>query len=126
VNLVPFKADSAQSCPIHVYPLPRGGFHNIKRVVHSGKGLRKCGYEKQCVLRAGEDYQFWTDTQGKNLNLGNLRTETFGPDRSWVLYKPEYFQPQDFIEATVRQAGQEEPVFSGSISLYETLNVEAA
>ena len=78
------------------------------------------------MLRAGEDYQFWTDIWGQNLNLGNLRTETLGPDRSWVLYKPEYFQPQDFIEATVRQAGQDEPVFSGSISLWETLNVDAA
>jgi len=126
VNLVPFKQASDKSCPIFIYPLPNGGFHNIKRVVHSGKGLKKCGYEKPCVLRAGEAYQFWTDTQGKNFNLGNLKTETFGPDRSWVVYKPEYFESQDFIEATLKISDNAEPVFSGPISLYDTLNVEAA
>merc|ERR1739838_312721 len=55
VNLVPFKNTSAKSAPILIYPLPKGGFHNIKRVVHSGRGLKKCGYEKACVLRAGEN-----------------------------------------------------------------------
>eukprot|EP00090_Calanus_glacialis_P045161 TRINITY_DN8222_c0_g1_i1.p1 TRINITY_DN8222_c0_g1~~TRINITY_DN8222_c0_g1_i1.p1 ORF type:complete len:693 (+),score=210.25 TRINITY_DN8222_c0_g1_i1:41-2119(+) len=126
VNLVPFKQPSEPNSPIFIYPLPKGGFHNIKRVVHSGKGLKKCGYEKACVLRAGEPYQFWTDVQGKNYNLGNLKTETFGPDRSWVVYKPEYFEAQDYIEATLRQSEQAEPLFSGPISLYDTLNVEAA
>ena len=103
-----------------------GGFHNIKRVVHSGKGLKKCGYEKECVLRAGEPYQFWTDTHGKNFNLGNLKTETFGPDKSWVVYKPEYFQPKNYIKATLKQSEQAEPLFSGPIPLYDTLNVFAA
>ena len=69
------------------------------------------------MLRSGESYQFWTDTQGKNFNLGNLKTETFGP---------EYFESQDYIEATLRQSEQAEPLFSGPISLYDTLNVEAA
>ena len=78
------------------------------------------------MLRAGEPYQFWTDIQGKNYNLGNLRAETFGPDRSWVVYKPEYFEPHDYIEATLKQSEQTEPLFSGPISLYDTLNVDAA
>jgi len=125
VSLVPFKSEGEKSCPVYIYPLPRGGFHNIKRVVHSGKGLRKCGYEKQCVLRSGTAYQFWSDTQGKNFNLGNIKPETFGPDRSWVVYKPEYFEAQDYLEATIRQADETEPEFSGSISLYDTL-VQAA
>ena len=70
-------------------------------------------------------YQFWSDTQGKNFNLGNIKPETFGPDRSWVVYKPEYFEAQDYLEATIRQADETEPEFSGSISLYDTL-VQAA
>ena len=78
------------------------------------------------MLRAGEPYQFWTDTHGKNFNLGNLKTETFGPDKSWVVYKPEYFQPQDYIEASLKQSEQAKPLFSGPISLYDTLNVDAA
>jgi len=126
VSLVPFRGENDKMCPLYIYPLPRGGFHNIKRVVHSGKGLRKCGYEKQCVLRAGTAYQFLTETQGKNFNLGNIRPETFGPDRSWVVYKPEYFESQDYVEATVRLPNKEEPEFSGSISLYDTLHVQAA
>jgi len=126
VSLVPFKGEGEASCPVYIYPLPRGGFHNIKRVVHSGKGLRKCGYEKQCVLRSGTAYQFWSDTQGKNLNLGNIKPETFGPDRSWVVYKPEYFKAQDYLEATMKLADQAQPEFTGSISLYDTLHVQAA
>ena len=78
------------------------------------------------MLRAGEPYQFWTDTQGKNHNLGNLKTETFGPDRSWVVCKPEYFEPPDYIKATLRLSEQAEPLFTGSIPLYDTLNVDAA
>jgi len=126
VNLVPFKQSSDQNSPIYIYPLPMGGFHNIKRVVHSGRGLRQCGYEKPCILRSGQEYQFWTDTQGDNFNLGNVKTETWGPDKSWVLYKPEHFKPQDYIEATLRMSDQQDPVFSGHISLYDRLRVDAA
>jgi len=125
VSLVPFKNISAKNAPIFIYPLPKGGFHNIKRVVHSGRGVRKCGYEKACVMRAGEPYQFWVDAQGQNFNLGNLRAETFGPDSSWVAYKEEYFKPQDFIEVTL-SSEQTGPEFSGPISLYDRLNVAAA
>ena len=125
VSLVPFKNLSAKNAPIFIYPLPKGGFHNIKRVVHCGRGLRKCGYEKACVLRAGEPYQFWVDAQGQNFNLGSLRAETFGPDSSWVVYKEEYFKPQDYIEVTL-SSEQTGPEFSGPISLYDRLNVDAA
>eukprot|EP00092_Neocalanus_flemingeri_P096696 GFUD01123132.1.p1 GENE.GFUD01123132.1~~GFUD01123132.1.p1 ORF type:complete len:224 (-),score=52.05 GFUD01123132.1:17-613(-) len=126
VNLVPFKQKAAENSPIYIYPIPRGGFHNIKRVVHSGRGLKQCGYEKPCILRAGQAYQFWTDTQGKNFNLGNLETETWGPDTSWAVYKPEYFKAEDYIEASLKLADENEPEFSGSISLYDRLSVDAA
>ena len=43
-----------------------------------------------------------------------------------MVYKPEYFESQDFIEATLKISDNAEPVFSGPISLYDTLNVEAA
>jgi len=125
VNLVPFKK-SGEDSSIFIYPLPSGGFHNIKRVVHSGRGLRKCGYEKKCVMTPGVPYQFWSEI-GENIhNLGSLSVDTFGPDKGWVEYKQEYFKPRDYIETTLTLEGQTEPVFSGSISLYDTLNVEAA
>ena len=97
VNLVPFKETSSLGSPIFVYSLPRGGFHNIKRVVHSGRGLKKCGYEKSCVLQAGTSYQFCTVAHGSNIDLGALRPETFGPDRSWVVFKEEYFKDQTVL-----------------------------
>lgn len=125
VSLVPFKNFSAKNSPICIYPLPKGGFHNIKRVVHSGRGLRKCGYEKACVLRAGEPYQLWVDALEQKFNLGNLKADTYGPDSSWVVYKEEYFKPQDYIEVTL-SSEQTGPEFSGPISLYDRLNVDAA
>ena len=112
VSLVPFKKTTEQNSTIFIYPLPKGGFHNIKRVVHSGKGLKKCRYEKPCVLRAGEPYQFWSDAQGKNFNHGNLIAETFGPDKNWVVYKEEYFNPQDYIEVTL-SSDENGPEFIG-------------
>ena len=125
VNLVPFKQTSDTSSAIFLYPLPRGGFHNIKRVIHSGRGWKKCGYENLCVLRAGEPYQFWSDAQGQDYNLGNLRADTFGPDNSWVVYKEEYFKPQDYIEVAL-SSEVNSPKFSGPISLYDRLSVDAA
>ena len=124
VNLVPFKQMADVDAPIYIYSLPKGGFHNMKRVVHSGKGLKKCGYEKTCVLRAGESYQVLTYDQGQTFNIGNIKPETFGPD-SWVVYKEEYFKPQDYIEVTLSSA-RSESEFSGPISLYERLTVDAA
>ena len=75
------------------------------------------------MLKAGTVYQFWTDTQGQNCNLGNMKTETWGPDRSWVVHKPEYFNNQDYIEATVKMRSL---MISGPISLYDILTIKAA
>jgi len=125
VNLVPFKQKCNAESPIFIYSLPRGGFHNVKRVIHSGKGLKKCGYEKPCVLRAGGSFEFWTAAQGSNICLGHLTPDTFGPDMSWVLCKEEYFKSQDYIEVTLTSE-ESESVFTGSISLYDRLNIDAA
>merc|ERR1719369_158074 len=125
VNLVPFKQTSSPNSPIYIYPLPRGGFHNIKRVVHSGKGLRKCGVEKSCVLRPGEPYTFWAENQNKSHNLGTIRTDTWGPDRSWVECG-EIYAEKESIEVVLSKEGREEPVFSGAISLHGPPHVEAA
>ena len=77
-------------------------------------------------MTPGVPYQFWSEI-GENIhNLGSLSVDTFGPDKGWVEYKQEYFKPRDYIETTLTLEGQTEPVFSGSISLYDTLNVEAA
>ena len=124
VNLVPFKETSSLDSPIIIYSLPGGGFHNIKRVEHSGRGLKKCGYEKPCILQAGTSYQFCTVAHGNSIELGTLRPETYGPDRSWVVCREEHFKDQDFIDVTLNSSSG--PEFSGSISLYHALNVEAA
>ena len=76
------------------------------------------------MLRVGTTYQFWTDFQDKKVNLGNLKIETWGPDRSWMVLRPEYFKAQDYIEATLKLVEKEEPVFSGPISLYDRLTVD--
>ena len=88
--------------------------------------MRKCGYEKPCILRAGEAYQFWTYTKNKNYNHGTIQTDTWGTDRSFVEYEPQYFMDEDFIDVTLKPVDKEEPIFSGAISLYDRLNVDAA
>merc|ERR1711915_1095740 len=79
VSLVPFRqrrtleTNSEIDTPICIFSVPRGGFHNIKRVVHSGRGLKKCG----------ELYQATCEVQGRIVDIGSLSVETFGPDKNW-------------------------------------------
>ena len=60
----------------------------------------------------------------KFINGGAETTLCWGPDRSWMVLKPEYFKAQDYIEATLKLVEKEEPVFSGPISLYDRLTVD--
>ena len=78
------------------------------------------------MLKAGTAYQFWADSQGQKCNLGNIKTDTWGPDKSWVVNEPQNFKNQDYIEATVNLDENDEPEFSGPISLYDRLTVDAA
>merc|ERR1711953_1182168 len=86
MNIVPFmkiSPNTKQPKPrIHLKCLPAGGFHHVKRVVHSGKGLRKCGYEKMCVMKNNETYDFKTNDQKKCQVTGTnkLAAETWGPN----------------------------------------------
>ena len=38
---------------------------------------------------------------GQKENIGTMRIETWGHDTKWVVYKPEMFKPQNFIESTL-------------------------
>merc|ERR1719228_1886396 len=126
VNLVPFQQPTQNNIPIHIYPLPGGGFHNIKRVVHSGRGLKLCGYENPCVLKAGVPYQFFINSQGRSINLGDIKIETWGPDRDWVVYSKDGETEKDFIEAAVKLSEKEDPEFYCTIKLYNKFDIEAA
>ena len=86
--------------PIFICPLPRGR-HHISKVLQENPGRRKCGYEEPCVIQKGLDYNFSTDVWGQKENIGTMKIETWGHDTNWVVYKPEMFKAQDFIESTL-------------------------
>jgi len=123
VHLVPFKNKFSSLSPIFICPLPRGR-HHISRLMQENPGWRKCGYEEPCVLDKGLVYNFFTEISGKKENIGNMKIETWGHDTKWVVYKPEMFKAQDFIESTLALEESNEFVFSGPLSLYDRLRVD--
>lgn len=123
VNLVPFMQKTKGTSPIFICPLPRGR-HHISKVVQENPGWRKCGYEEPCVIQKGVAYSFSTDVWGQKENIGSLKIETWGHDSDWVIYKPEMFKAQDFIESTLCVDGSSDFVFSGPLSLYDRLRVD--
>eukprot|EP00092_Neocalanus_flemingeri_P034512 GFUD01037525.1.p1 GENE.GFUD01037525.1~~GFUD01037525.1.p1 ORF type:complete len:465 (+),score=131.62 GFUD01037525.1:91-1395(+) len=123
VNFVPFMKKTNGSSPIFICPLPRGR-HHISKVVQENPGWRKCGYEEPCVIQKGLVYNFTTDVSGQKENIGTMKIETWGQDTNWVVYKPEMFKAQDFIESSLTVDGGSEFVFSGPLSLYDKLRVE--
>ena len=86
--------------PIFICPLPRGR-HHISKLLSENPDWRKCGYEEPSVIRKGLVYNFSTDVWGQKENIGTMRIETWGHDTKWVVYKPEMFKPQNFIESTL-------------------------
>ena len=57
VSIVPYRRPTQPDAPLRLYCLPAGSFHAVRRVVHSGQGLRKSGFESHCVLMAGRKCQ---------------------------------------------------------------------
>ena len=88
-----------------------------QRIVHSGRGLKKCGYESPCVVQSGEQYEVMTN----EVRHGSLAARTWGQDND-CLYLPQYFNKQNYIEATLSGA----ETFKITVSLYDILSVEAA
>lgn len=123
VNFVPFMQRIPGPSPIFICPLPRGR-HHISKLLSENPGWRKCGYEEPSVIRKGLVYNFSTDVWGQKQNIGTMRIETWGHDTKWVVYKPEMFKPQNFIESTLTVDETDEFVFSGPLSLYDRLRVD--
>ena len=121
-NLVPFKKYTEDQSRIHLKCLPAGGFHHVKRVVHSGHQLRKCGYELPCVLNNGHSYNILvTDKKGTD-NLGEVVPSTWGPDT--MNMTTEIDKHQDYVDISVMSNTEE--VFRGTVSLYENLSEPVA
>ena len=104
---MPFMERSSNPSPIFICPLPRGR-HHIKKVLSENPSWRKCGYEEPTVMKKGLLYSFSTDVEGQMDKIGQMKIETWGHDTLWVVYKPEMFKPQNFIEASLSLDGSSE------------------
>ena len=125
INLQPFKEKKNPTSPLYIYPLPKEGYHHIKRVVHSGLGLLPAGPQTSCVLNTGQSYTVWS----QSIQIGDIVPQTFGPGKSFVVFKSDEITGSDHVDVTVQPADQEKydsPIFSGSVALYNDQIVEAA
>jgi len=120
VNIVPFKKKTQEDSPVFFKCLPSSGFHHIKRVVHSGKNLRKCGYEKQSVVRPDKTYQFLVQSMKETINLGDFVPSTWGPDNT-DLVLTDADPHQKYIDVIIQNENDKEVVLEGTISLYESI-----
>lgn len=107
VNFVPFMERGPGPSPIFICPLPRGR-HHISKLLSENAGWKKCGYEEPSVMQKGLLYNFSTDVWGQKTSIGMMRIETWGHDTKWVVFKPEMFKPQNFIESTLSKEGTNE------------------
>jgi len=120
VNIVPFKKKTQEDSPIIFKCLPSSGFHHIKRVVHSGKNLRKCGYEKQSVVRPNKSYQFLVQNTKETINLGEFLPSTWGPDDT-ELVLANADPHQKYIDVIIQNENDKEVIIECTISLYESI-----
>ena len=107
VNFVPFMERGPGPSPIFICPLPRGR-HHISKLLSENPDWKKCGYEEPSVMQKGLLYNFSTDVWGQKTSIGMMRIETWGHDTKWVVFKPEMFKPQNFIESTLSKEGTNE------------------
>ena len=139
VSIVPYKKYSGDS-PVFLYCLPAGSFHSIRRVIHSGRGLRKCGFETRCVLRAGEkcevgDYHRLYLTTCNNVipspqlylkdtteECGEILPYSWGQDHHSALLKKG---KQDFIDLIIKDSATGQLETELTLSFYQDL-VDAA
>ena len=121
-NIVPFKKFTEDGSRVHLKCLPAGGFHHVKRVVHSGHQLRKCGYELPCVLTNGQNYTIVVTDNKVTKNIGEVLPTTWGPDTMNIT--TDIDKQQDFVDISVMKNSDEE--FKGILSLYENLSEPVA
>jgi len=123
MNIVPFKKNSQENFGIYFKCLPASGFHHVKAVVHSGKGLRKCGYERPCVLNRGQRYQLLAQDSKETVNMGDFVPETWGPDTS-ELSLTRSDPGQQIVNLIIQREEDGQVVIENSINLYS--GIEAA
>lgn len=123
MNIVPFKKYSQDNSTLYFKCLPASGFHHVKAVVHSGKGLRKCGYERPCVLNRGQRYQLLAQDNKETVSMGDLIPETWGPDTS-DLSMTSSDPGQQIVNVIIQREEDRAVVIESSISLYS--GIEAA
>ena len=122
MNIVPFKKYSREDSALHFKCLPASGFHQLKAVVHSGKGLRKSGYERPCVLNRDQRYQFLAQNYKETVNIGNFVPTTWGPDTTELMLAN--IDPGQELVNIIIQGENKDVVTEGTISLYS--GIEAA
>lgn len=126
MNIVPFKRHSTTKLkPQIIFKcLPAGGFHHIKRVVHSGKSLKKCGYEKSCVMKNNESYDVKiNDEKCKVTGSSELVAETWGPNDCEMILDLIDDEHLDFVNVIIKDThGDQQHLV---VSFYNSL-VEAA
>ena len=118
ISLVPFRESSSEHSSLWIAAVPEGGFHNIKRVEHSGRSLKQCGHVQQCVFKSGKEYQVWADVSGHEESIGTLKVDIFEENIRLIEYKEEYCKDKDFIKIIVAELDEIEPVFAGALSIY--------
>jgi len=123
MNIVPFKKYSQDNSALYFKCLPASGFHHVKAVVHSGKGLRKCGYERPCVLNRGQRYQLLAQDNKETVSMGDLVPNTWGPDTS-DLSMTSSDPGQQIVNVIIQREEDRAVVIESSISLYS--GIEAA
>ena len=118
ISLVPFKESASKNSSLWIAAIPEGGFHNIKRVEHSGRSLKQCGHVQHCVFKSGKEYQVWADVSGNEESIGTLKVDIFEANIRLIEYKEEYYKNKDLIKIIVAELDEIDPVFAGAFSIY--------
>merc|ERR1719219_2490196 len=121
VSIVPYRRQSQPESPLLLYCFPAGSFHAIRRVIHSGQGLRKCGFESHCVLREGNKCQVYTKDDKES--CGSVLPYTWGRDLHDALVVKS--GQRDFLDLLIKDSETGKLLTTLTLSLYHD-SVEAA
>jgi len=121
VSIVPYRRPSQSDSPLHLYCLPSGSFHGVRRVIHSGQGLRKCGFQSNCVLMEGRKCQVYT--KENNEACGEILPYTWGRDLHDALVLKS--GQRDFLDLIIKDSETGELLTALTLSFYHD-SVDAA
>jgi len=121
VSIVPYRRPTQPDSPLRLYCLPAGSFHGVRRVIHSGQGLRKCGFESHCVLIEGRKCQVYT--KDNNDVCGEVLPYTWGRDLHDALVQKS--GQQDFLDLLIKDSETGKLLTTLTLSFYHD-TVDAA